>query len=190
MTPAKGQDTVHSRIAECVDDADRGRCALTLLLERLLSNVGYLYVRRGGDEPSLIAALPDPPRDPGVQVWVDGYAHEWLAQTAANDNVDDDRTHSATAIDEATADATDTQSGTMATASDDDEPGSERFRYVDQEGRALEAMLLMAGQGRDRRLAAVLVVESVPGQRASVPYALSSSLAREMLEHGDSVGWR
>jgi hypothetical protein len=51
-------------------------------------------------------------------------------------------------------------------------------------------MFLMAGQGRDRRLAAVLVVESVPGQRASVPYALSSTLAREMLEHGDSVGWR
>ena len=184
FAPAKEQDTVHSRIAECIDNADRARCALTLLMERLLGSVGYLYVRSTGGTPSLIAALPDPPGDTEVQAWVDRYAHAWLARASANDSDD------TTVVDEETASGTDTQSETIATATDDEEPVSDVSSYVDDEGRALEAMLLTAGQGRDQRLAAILVVASVRGQRATVPYALSSTLARELLEYGDSVGWQ
>ena len=169
-----------------MDDADRARCALTLLLERLLSNVGYLYVRKPDEKPILIAALPDPPADPEVPAWVDRYAHDWLAASAINDN--DDLTHSATVVEDETASEIGSQ--TAATMSGEAEQESDAYRYMADDGHSLEAVLLTAGLGRDRRLAAVLVVESVPGQRAYLPYALSSTLARELLDHGDTIGWR
>lgn len=188
MESTKEQDTVHSRIAECVDNADRARCALTLLMERLLGNIGYLYVKSADAKPSLIAALPDAPGDPEVQGWIDRYAHAWMARASANDNGDAAR--STTLVDEERQSGTDTQRETTAVATADEGPLIDASRYIDDEGRALEAIVLTAGQGREERLAAILVVGSVRGQRASVPYALSSTLAHELLQYGDSVGWQ
>src|SRR5205085_6451448 len=64
-------ESIHSRIAECIDAADRARCALTLLLEATYSVTGYLYEFGSDRRPRLIAALPDAPTDPGIERWVE-----------------------------------------------------------------------------------------------------------------------
>jgi hypothetical protein len=62
------QNSVHSRILECVDESDRARCALTLLLQSTESASGYLYGVRDG-RAQLLAALPDTLAADGVIEW-------------------------------------------------------------------------------------------------------------------------
>jgi hypothetical protein len=65
-----GHNTIRSRMLECVDDNDRARCALTLLLQSTDSCAGYLYGVRDG-RATLLAALPSDHSDAGLTAWID-----------------------------------------------------------------------------------------------------------------------
>jgi len=58
----RGEGTVLSRMADCIDDRERFRCALTLLLEQTRANSGHLYGWLSGRLTHLVAvpAAPAP----------------------------------------------------------------------------------------------------------------------------------
>jgi hypothetical protein len=70
--------TVHSRMLECVDEGDRARCALTLLLQQLDSFGGYLFGVDDGRH-RLLAAVPEDELDPQLEHWFGRYLAEELA---------------------------------------------------------------------------------------------------------------
>jgi tetratricopeptide (TPR) repeat protein len=161
-------DTVHSRMRECVDHADRARTALTLLLQSTESSTGFLYGVRNG-AVVLMAAVPECVPEADMQRWIEQCAREELD----GDTV-----------------ATGSQTGT----GDEEEPvghaeiertGAFR-RYTDQEGRCFESMLLVPPA--ERRLAGVLALQLPPGVRTIPPRALRAEIAAQLLDHGDVDG--
>lgn len=70
-------ETIHSRIAECVDLSDRGRCALTLLLQTTMSSNGYLFGMGDRGSVRLLAALPDQPSRE-LERWIERFARETI----------------------------------------------------------------------------------------------------------------
>jgi len=164
-------ETIHSRIAECVDAADRGRCALTLLLQGTLSSTGYLYLLDTERSLQLVASLPYPPSDAGLSEWVASYAQEWL--------------HPPEELDLATL-ATQTSSGSETLDADDSRQSQKHF--VDSEGRTLEAAPLFDESSGARRLAGVFVQEITPREHVVPERALCVRVARELVSHGDALG--
>lgn len=172
--PDEGEfETIHSRIAECIDAADRARCALTLLLQSTLSTTGYLYGLNTDQSISLLAALPDPPSDGGILSWVDAYAREWLTGV---------ETSEATTVVSASSSTGDTQEA--------DEPRRSQQRYSDHDGRNLEAALLFDDASDGRRLVAVFVQQVAPREHITPPRQLCLHVARELVSYGDASGWR
>jgi hypothetical protein len=165
-------ETVHSRIAECVDGSDRARCALTLLLQATVSSVGYLYGMAEGRRLQLLAALPDSPTDDAVGRWLERYAKAWMEPNAELDDV--------------------TVSGGGSASVTTETGGSEPSiaRYLDHDGRWLEAAPLFHENGNERCLAALFVLQTGPRERLILPRELSATIARELLERGDAAGWR
>jgi hypothetical protein len=153
-------NTIHSRILECVDEEDRARCALTLLLQSTESGLGYLYGVRDG-RAVLLAALPEPPADPDLTRWVDECLQAELNAGAA------------TAVEDEETD--DTRSEVAA-------------RYIDQDGREIEPIFLVATQKQARRIAGVLALHMAPGPRTLPTRPLLAELANELLEYGDVSG--
>jgi tetratricopeptide (TPR) repeat protein len=152
-------DTVHSRILECIDDGDRGRCVLTLLLQSTRSNIGYLYGVRDG-RAELLAALPEPPADDAVVDWVNKSLQAELGSAEIG-----------TA--DADGDATRTEEAPL---------------YTDPEERRLELVFLFATQQLTLQIVAVLVLHMPPGPRTLPSRQLCQQLANELLEHGDVSG--
>jgi tRNA A-37 threonylcarbamoyl transferase component Bud32 len=165
-------ETVQSRIAECVDSADRARCALTLLLQATVSSVGYLYGTGEGQRLRLLAALPDAPTDSTIERWLERYAQAWLEPNSELSDV--------------TVSASD--SAAVTTKTGGSEPNN--ARHLDQDGRWLEAAPLFHEDGRERCLAALLVLQTAPYERVILPRELTATIARELLERGDTNGWR
>jgi tRNA A-37 threonylcarbamoyl transferase component Bud32 len=165
-------ETVHGRIAECLDGADRARCALTLLLQATVSSVGYLYGTGDGQRLQLMASLPDPPTDSAIGRWLQSYAQSWLEPNGE--------------MSEITVSASDSSAATTETGGS--EPSN--ARHLDQDGRWLEAAPLFHEDGRNRCLAALLVLQTAPNERVILPRELTATIARELLEHGDTDGWR
>jgi tetratricopeptide (TPR) repeat protein len=175
-------DTLHSRIQECVDKSDRGRCALTLLLQNAASSMGYLYALQHDRKLELIAALPDAPLDSGIVGWVHAQAEHWLREA--------DRTQTQHELETLTEHETQSQTGELTESvtatgglADNEDPMQ---RYHDVDGHALETLMLVDGEV----LAAVLVVECIHRQRVYVKPRISAVIARELLAHGDAMGWR
>lgn len=166
-TPASELESVHSRIAECVDEADGARCALTLLLESTYSATGYLFGVDGDGRARLLAALPDAPHDPDVTRWVEQQTH------AAGHNPQ---------LDEETV------SGTAASQATQSETGADLDAacYVDAEGRTLEPVLLFADLGSRRVLSGVLALQTSPERRAFPPHKLRGAIANELLKRTDT----
>jgi hypothetical protein len=165
-------ETVHSRIAECVDGSDRARCALTLLLQATVSSAGYLYGMGEGRRLQLLAALPDAPTDDAIGRWLERYAQAWMEPNAEMDEV--------------------TLSG-GGSASDTTETGGSEpsiARHLDHDGRWLEAAPLFHENGKERCLAALFVLQTGPRERLILPRELSATIARELLDRGDAAGWR
>jgi tetratricopeptide (TPR) repeat protein len=154
-------NTVHSRILECVDESDRARCALTLLLQSTDSAVGYLYGVRDG-QPVLLAAVPEPPVGDTVSQWVDECLQAELATgaDATQDNLGGE-TRSELAV-----------------------------QFSDSEGRHLEPIFLYAMQQRPLQIAAVLALHMPTGARTLPSRHLLEELANELLQHGDVNGLR
>jgi hypothetical protein len=200
--PESEFQTLHSRIAECVDRDDRGRCVLTLLLQTTASSLGYLYGAHDDRTLTLLGALPYAPLDQGVDRWVESYALKWLTRAEAS-GVDDeadtateveaeDVTQTLSERPSQTGTETETGTGTgTETATGDMSRGQDfSHAYTDPDGRYLEALLLVEGVGRASRLSAVLVVETVSSQPVYLGHALRRRIASELLEHGDVSGWR
>ena len=156
-------NTVHSRLVECVDDGDRARCALSLLLQSTESGAGLLFGVRDG-RATLLAALPEGPDDPALARWVDeclstGFAGDVTVTAHGGDGDGDGPTRTGEAV-----------------------------QYFDSEGRCLEPVFMIAGDSGPSRVAAVLVLHIAPGQRTVPSRMLLGELARELLEYGDVTG--
>ncbi|HEY2732862.1 MAG TPA: hypothetical protein VGI70_02710, partial [Polyangiales bacterium] len=67
--------TLHSRMLECVDESDRARCALTILLQHIDSFAGYLYGVNERDHV-LLASLPEDEIDPDLESWFEALLAE------------------------------------------------------------------------------------------------------------------
>jgi len=168
--PETEYETIHSRIAECVDAADRGRCALTLLLQATLSATGYLFVLTQDGPPKLMAALPDSPTDPGLTNWVNASTKAWRNPSP--------ETETATLV---------TQTATNTDTVDSDEARAEQRHYVDHEGRMLEAVPLFAQRTGPRRLVAIFVQQFTPREHVTPPRALCLKVAEELAAYGDAA---
>jgi hypothetical protein len=156
-------ETIHSRIAECVDLPDRARCALTLLLQNTVSSTGYLYGMSEERSLQLLAALPDLPA---------GDLDRWITQYA-RDTLDEEES--------ATGSASSSVTGSARLAP---------LRYVDSEGRWFEAAILFDEGERGRVLVAALVLQVDSTHRTMPAPELRNRIARELLGHGDVQGWR
>jgi hypothetical protein len=159
-------ETIHSRIAECLDVADRARCALTLLLQSTVSSTGYLFGTKEERSLQLMAALPDlPSRE--LERWIERYAREAL-----------DGEEGVTGRGADTGDVTGTESPLAP------------LRFVDADGRTFEPALLYEESKSGRTLAAALVIQTDPLHRTLPSPDLRSRIGRELILHADVVGWR
>ncbi|HKU36734.1 MAG TPA: hypothetical protein VJR89_01270, partial [Polyangiales bacterium] len=156
--------TVHSRMLECVDEGDRARTALTILLQALDSFSGYLF---GVNDRShvLLAALPEADEMPeGLARWFASY----LAQELAGDEP--------------------LPSGAAATSSKHRSNRRAQFRFVDPRGRPFEPLFLTLPEGPNQKLAAVLVFHAASDTRRRPRRELQQEIAEQLLEHGDVTG--
>jgi tetratricopeptide (TPR) repeat protein len=172
ITPDSDLETVHSRIAECMDRVDRARCALTLLLQGTYSSVGHLFAVHDGLQLELLSSLPDPVDDPGVLGWVQRFARSWASSPDEDTSTEQGDT------------SLDTRSDT---ADDEHRPD---HRYRDRESRTLELALLVGGHAGERVLAGVLVVAVDSHSNALPSHQLCKAVAQALLDYGDCRGQR
>jgi tetratricopeptide (TPR) repeat protein len=149
-------ETVESRMRECVDDNDRARCALTMLLQRMESFAGYLYGLKAG-RLVLLAGLPERMPETGLDAWLDaGLQAELTAESEAT----------------ATGEDEDSGSDTADSAS-----------YADADGRSFEALWLNARDASNQpRLAGVLAFHVAPGPRTLPDRNLLAHIAAQLLD--------
>ena len=166
-------ETVHSRIAECMDHTERARCALTLLLQGTYSTSGYLFGVHEGTRLELMASLPDPVEDPGIMSWLQRYSQSWFMSPEEEATIDHGETPHDTRSDTADGDA-----------------GRPEHRYRDREGRTLELALLIAGPFEARVLAGVLVVVVDSHSNTLPSLQLCKAVGDALLENGDCSGQR
>jgi hypothetical protein len=157
-----GHETIQSRMLECVDENDRGRCALTILLQSCDSFAGYLFAVHG-ESLAPLAGLPDPQAEDALARWAEACLNAEVASQL-----------SATA----TADG------------EDDEPSSgPSIRYTDAEGRCFEPIYLVSTrEDRRQRIAAVLALQISAGPRTLPSKELLTEIADALFEHGDVTG--
>jgi hypothetical protein len=157
--PASVYDSVHSRMLECVDEADRSRCALTLLLQSTECSAGSLFAVRDGLAVRLLAALPEHNDDQGLQRWLEAYLEaEQRADVTAS------------FVEEADTDELDDQSA-----------------YTDDEGRRFEVTALVAEQRGEPRIVGLLVLQIGAGLRMRPPQQLCQEIAESLFEPRDLV---
>jgi tetratricopeptide (TPR) repeat protein len=162
-TPSETEyETIHSRIAECVDMSDRARCALTLLLQSTFASAGYLYGTGQGRTLQLMAALPDPPSEE-LERWIQQYSREAF-------DTEDDVTGS-------------------VTDSTGDNKALVPMRFQEPDGRTFDAALLFDESKQGRMLVAALVLQVDAVSRSLPSLDLRSRIARELTTHGDVLGW-
>src|SRR5262249_8321910 len=150
---------------ECLDRLDRGRCALTLLLQTTTSASGLLYATASFGALELLASLPEGLSEPRMQEWAERYAR--------------------TAFEQEQYDAT-TADGAEASSDAAGGPGAELPPlYRDRDGRLWKAQPLLEG-----RVLAGLLVMPVDGAETVLPSELCTEIAGQLLEHGDVTGWR
>jgi hypothetical protein len=142
---------------ECIDEADRSRCALTLLLQSTECCAGSLFAVRGRLEVSLLAALPEQNDDQGLQRWLEAY----LEAEQRSDVT-------ASFIEEADTNELDDQSA-----------------YTDEEGRRFEVTALVAEQRGEPRIVGLLALQIGAGLHMRPPQQLCQEIAESMLEQGD-----
>jgi hypothetical protein len=155
--------TLHSRMLECVDQGDRARCALTMLLQGVDSFAGYLYGVNERDHV-LLAALPEDEIDPALENWF----AELLEAEREDGSEDDDSARFG--------------------QGQDSEGSRPSFRFVDAQKREFEPLYLTHHEDPQQRLAAVLVYHATRNAKRRPTRELQSELAEQLLEHGDVTG--
>jgi hypothetical protein len=156
-----GFETIHSRMLECVDENDRARCALTILLQSSESFAGYLF---GVNDDGLVAlaGLPEVEAEEGLVNWVEACLRAEL---------------------ESQGSATATADG------EDEEHGAEpSMRYTDADGRCFEPIFLVGKRSNEERIAAVLAMQITPGPRTVPAKELLVEIADQLFDHGDVTG--
>jgi hypothetical protein len=153
--------TLHSRMLECVDQGDRARCALTLLLQSIDSFAGYLY-GVNDDDHVLLAALPEDEIDPALESWFIEFL-EAERETAGG-------------------------RGGRRGGGGGGGGGGPTFRFKDAQGRSFEPMFLIREEKTQQRLAAVLVFNVTRDARRRPTRDLQEELAEQLLMHGDVTG--
>jgi tetratricopeptide (TPR) repeat protein len=156
-------DTINSRILECVDGSDRARCALTMLLQSTESCVGYLYGAWEG-RVEVLAALPDVPAEEGLGSWV---------QECIQAEIDAGAGATLTADADAEADHSEHEVAS---------------RYIDQEGRYFQSVLLVAMHQQQLSIAGVLALQIVAAPRSLPKKELLEEIGAVLLEQGDVGG--
>jgi hypothetical protein len=170
--------TLHSRMLECVDESDRARCALTILLQGLDSFAGYLYGINEHDHV-LLASLPEDEIDSELEGWFEQLLTEELGEPNRADV---------------------TRRRSRPSDHDDDDPDVTRrgrpgrdhsqtsFRYTDPRGRVFEPMFLIKHDGPQQLLAAVLIHHVGRGAGKRPSREVQDELVDQLLEHGDVTG--
>jgi hypothetical protein len=161
--PDTEYQTVHSRMLECVDEEDRARCALTMLLQDLESFAGYLFGVDAGT-PTLLASLPEEDADASQQI------ERWLRRLIQAELVQSE---------ERTLEADEDESDHQVAAP---------FRYEAQDGRTFEPLLLTVTQDGQQVLAAVLVFHAQPSNQRRPNRERLEQIALQLLEHRDVTG--
>jgi hypothetical protein len=155
-------EAIQNRFGDCLDQADRARCALTTLLQSVDSFAGHLYGVRADGSLHALASLPEAPTDPAMRGWLEESLQAEL----------------------------DSQVSATATA-EGDEPQTHSelcSRFVDEDGRAFEPLFLVAHGERVDRIVAALAVHVEAGARTVAPKELLSQVAAQLLKHGDVDG--
>jgi hypothetical protein len=156
-----GYETLQSRMLECVDEFDRARCALTMLLQRMDSYAGHLYGAEASGRLRVLASLPEGEPSEALGRWLEASLEAEL------------------------------ESGVSVTTGADDEDtgdGEVAARYTDTDGRNFEPVFLSAKDDNGERIAGVLALQIVPGPRTPLPKELMAEIAAQLLEHGDVTG--
>jgi hypothetical protein len=168
--------TLHSRMLECVDEGDRARCALTILLQGMDSFAGYLYGINEHDHV-LLASLPEDEIDSELESWFEQLLTEELGEP---NRADVTRRRSRPSQDD---DPDVTRRG---------RPGRDHsqtsFRYTDARGRVFEPMFLIKHDGSRQLLAAVLIHHVGRGSARRPSRDVQDELVDQLIEHGDVTG--
>jgi tetratricopeptide (TPR) repeat protein len=176
----EADNTIVSRMLECLDTSDRARCGLTMLLQSTDAYLGYLY---GANEGGLVAlaGIPDVRAEPPLEQWLG----RWLqaereiaarAASATTATVSGEPPDSAPTSGTATAD-----SCTV------DDVSSFSAEYADAEGRRFSAIMLVRDEGGERQVAGVLALHC-EGRRVRPPIGLLAQIAAQLLAHNDVQG--
>ncbi len=177
-------DTLHSRFEECLDRTDRARCAITSLLEDAFSNRGYLYGIGETGTVHLLAALPDPPNDPGISLWMERCVRALLEPARELEAASDEL---CTQTEDATAELHTQTLSEERTLTGGVQEYTDPFEYTDLDGSVLEALPIGSGVRPSEGVVAFLVVETAAGRRVRIRPTLAAAVASQLLEHGDAT---
>jgi hypothetical protein len=175
-TAPEDDNTIVSRILECVDTSDRARCALMMLLQSSDGYIGYLY---GANDNGLVplAGVPDNATDPLLEQWLYRWLHaerERAAHSAAVTTATVNVEPLSTDLGTATADASD---ASVQASSD----------YVDAGGRRFFPIMLTHERDGERKVAALLAMPSEMHRRRPSS-SLLAQIASQLLSHQDVQG--
>jgi hypothetical protein len=188
-------NTIVSRILECVDASDRARCALTMLLQSADSYLGHLYGVQG-DRLVALAGLPSLEAEPDLEQWL----WRWLSaerELAAHPGtidtiteVSDDGDDDAYEVGDSTTESMSNPPGSACTPTA--VGGRPRHgispEYVDADGKRYLAVMMIQEHQGVRRIAAVLALHLDSGFRRRPPSNLLAQVAKQLLAHGDVTG--
>jgi len=160
--------TVQSLMQECKGDRDRGRVALTLLLNGSTSQAAHLYgVRQAG--LTYLASLPQDENDTAMHAWLEASLRAELETFEI------------------------TETATVAGGSGERPEESGPGRYTNARGQTFEAIFLEQREvtednGQKTLIVAVVALHVPYGLRTVPPKDLLTQIAEQLLEHGDVVG--
>lgn len=195
-------NTIVSRILECVDASDRARCALTMLLQSTDSYLGHLYGVQG-DRLVALAGLPTIEAEPDLEQWL----WSWLSaerELAAHPTIstgtsglgDEDKYDTLDSAGEGSDveyDTVDSAGAALEEAGTPTVVGGKPAHgvspeYIDADGKRYHSVMVIQEQGGVRCVAAVLALHVESGFRRRPPSRLLTQVAKQLLAHGDVGG--
>jgi tetratricopeptide (TPR) repeat protein len=149
--------TAHDRLLECVDDRERTRIGLRLLLEACAAQSGFLFGLRDGRFTLLASSESTPPTQELFDL-LDAHLRSLLA-----------------------AEHRKTQQPITGSAGSE----SQRLRFVDADGRRFEPLLIASRQHGDAVLGALAALCYTGDERSVPSRELLEAVAAALLDHDD-----